>query len=413
VSATDHSPPVAARSGGRGTGSSYAFCARGDARDPAAFSGAPSSVLTALGALGDAPAVVNTELPRRVQRLALNVLALRFTDPHRLLAGIGEPAQLRLAVRSSKPKVAASREMFALLSFVAAARLRAKREVTHAIQFGSEYRLPRGISYVTLDDATIAQLHRSYDYEWMRLVPEQTLSGMISRQRAIFQRAKACCFLNRWAAESAVADYGIRPERVHVVGTGSNREVSPMSRDWSHPRFLFVGMDFSRKNGDRLLQAFARIREEHPDARLDVVGGHPPIVQDGVTGHGVLRLGDSQEKASLDRLFGEATCLVLPSLLEPTGNVHAEALSAGIGSIGTKSGGVDTVIGDAGTTVWPEDVESLVGEMARFCDPQTARDYGDRAQRRAALFTWTAVAERVLRALGPPGVDDAALAEFL
>jgi len=391
----------------------FAFCARGDVRNPAAYSGAPSSVLRSLAALGATPEVIDTELPAPFQRIATNLLALAFTSPAEAIAALGAPRQMRLAVRSRKPTVTASREMFLLLSAVAAARLRRRPEIVQAVQFGSEYRLPDHVSYVTLDDATILQLRRCYDYEWMRTVSGRLLDGMIARQRAVFRRARACCFLNHWAARSAVEDYGVPAERVHVVGAGANREIVAAERDWSQPRFLFVAMDFERKNGGRLLTAFSRVRADHPQARLDVVGRHPPVNGEGIVGHGLLRLDDEDEKRRLSRLFAESTCLVLPSLLEPTGNVHAEALAAGIGSIGTRRGGVSTLIGDAGVTIWPEDVDSLAAAMSRFCDPAVAREYGERARRRAPLFTWRAVAERLLRALRPPGVDADALAAFL
>jgi hypothetical protein len=48
--------------------------------------------------------------------------------------------------------------------------------------------------------------------------------------------------------------------------------------------------------------------------------------------------------------------------------------------------------------------------MLELCDPATANALGDRARTRADLYTWRAVAERILRALAPPGVDLAELA---
>jgi glycosyltransferase involved in cell wall biosynthesis len=43
-------------------------------------------------------------------------------------------------------------------------------------------------------------------------------------------------------------------------------------RDWSTPRFLFVGNDFERKNGVAVVSAFKRLRDQVSEARLDVVG---------------------------------------------------------------------------------------------------------------------------------------------
>jgi glycogen synthase len=384
----------------------------GDARDPSAYSGAPASLLAALENLGVEVEPVSADLGARSQRLLTNVLTLGFMGSGTVTALLsGENP--RLAFRANKPKLLPSREMTAIRSAVVARRLHAIQPVARVIQFGSEYRLPRDTDYVTLDDATIVQLQRSYPYHWMQVVSPQALRRMIARQRQIFRGARACCVLNAWAARSAIEDYGVPAERVHVVGTGPNRQLSSVPRSWDVPRFLFVGKDFKRKNGQLVVEAFSTVRARHADAELHVVGEHPSLDAAGIVGHGPLRLDDENESAKLNELFGHATCLVMPSLLEPTGNVHAEALAAGIGSIGTTRGGVATVIGDSGILVDPDDRDGLARAMLRFCDPDAMADFGRRAERRAPLFTWRAVAERVIRALALPGIQADGLAAFL
>jgi glycosyltransferase involved in cell wall biosynthesis len=389
-----------------------ALTVTGNPLDPAGYSGAPASLARAFTELALEVTPVSTELPQPWARTVTNMLALGYTSPRSYVRARAAKRPLRLAVRDNKPKLLASREMNLIRSHTVRRRLAGLRP-QRVIQFGSEYMLPAGTDYVTLDDATIVQLASSYPYEWMQSVPPMMLGKMIARQRLIFRRARACCVLNSWAAESAIRDYGVDPRRVHVVGAGTNRRIVAAPRSWERPVFLFVGKDFERKNGHGVLRAFAEVRTKHPSAELHVVGGHPRIDQSGVRGYGPLRLGRPDESALLNRLFAHATCLVMPSWLEPTGYVHAEALAAGIGSIGTRAGGVDTLIGDAGVTVRPGDDEELVREMSRFCDPAVMAQYGALASRRAPLLTWRRVAERVVRAIDLPGTDLRDLATFL
>src|SRR5207248_10738046 len=124
------------------------------------------------------------------------------------------------------------------------------------------------------------------------------------------------------------------------------RELHAVKRDFSAPRFLFVGKDFERKNGPLVVDAFGEVRARWPDATLDVVGRHPRLDHEGVSGHGFLSLDRADHAERLRGLFERATCFVMPSLAEPAGYVFAEALSAGIGSIGTRNGGSATIIGD-------------------------------------------------------------------
>ena len=84
-----------------------------------------------------------------------------------------------------------------------------------------------------------------------------------------------------------------------MVGIGRNHTVVEPSRDWMKPRFLFVGGDWQRKNGDAVLRAFDRLRSRIPGARLDLVGNHPEVSMEGVYGHGWLSLADAEERAEL------------------------------------------------------------------------------------------------------------------
>jgi glycosyltransferase involved in cell wall biosynthesis len=91
-------------------------------------------------------------------------------------------------------------------------------------------------------------------------------------------------------------------------------------------------------------------------------------------------------------------------LHEPSALSYVEAAAAGIGSVATASGGSSTLVGDAGVVVEPTDTDALRAAMAAFCEPDYARRAGAAARDRAARFTWTAVAGRLVAALtGRPG----------
>jgi glycogen synthase len=250
-------------------------------------------------------------------------------------------------------------------------------------------------------------------YPLWRLLPEGAVRRRIARQAAAYERAHACCAATPWVARAMISDYGVPEEKVHVVGVGRNHDLRPAERDWSTPRFLFVGLDWERKNGPAVVRAFERLRTGSPRARLDVVGGHPPVRSAGVTAHGRLRLNRPEERERLRALFSQATCFVMPSRVEPIGIVYAEAAAAGVPSIGTERGGAAFVIGDGGVTVDPDDEEALLEAMTRLTDPETAARLGALAHARSRLFTWEAVAERLLLALAPPGVRPERLAPFL
>jgi glycosyltransferase involved in cell wall biosynthesis len=166
--------------------------------------------------------------------------------------------------------------------------------------------------------------------------------------------------------------------------------------------FLFVGWDWERKNGDAVLRAFVRLRQDVPDAVLHVVSHHPPIREEGVVGHGALSAFDVDQAEQLVGLFRTATCLVVPSAVEPFGIVYVEAAHAGLPSIGTSVGGTADSIGDGGVVIDPGDDGALFDAMKRLADPDTAREVGAHAARRARDLTWEATTDRILEAAGLP-----------
>lgn len=341
---------------------------------PGTWSGSPLGLARALARRGVSVAGVDAAPPAalRVTQLAASLMRTRS----RLDAGYDDLA-------------------FALRSWTARQRL---GRADGVVLLGAECALPSGTRYVVWSDMTLPQARRHHPV-FARL-SERTAAAWTARQRRVLQAAHAVAAGSEWTADSLRDDLGVDPGRIYVVGFGRNHEPVPSpARDWAAPRFLFIGREWERKDGPAVVRAFRRVRASSPQARLDVVGEHPPLDEPGVVGHGPLQLGVPEEAAVVRDLLGRATCVVLPSACEPFGIVHAEALAAGAPSIGTTVGGPRSIIGDAGLVVDPGDDEALTAAMLRLADPDEARRRGAAALGRAPAFTWDAVAGRMLDAL--------------
>jgi glycosyltransferase involved in cell wall biosynthesis len=385
------------------------MAARGNPEDPTANSGWPASVLGALREVVDRVVAVSDTPDHGRARAALAAGALLGLRPTDLRQPSRARARLWTVGQASLPyAVARVRSVSAQLADTGA--------LDGFVQGGGDYRAPAGLPMVTYQDSTVVQAVNAYPWAHLRGLSRREINGLVRRQRAAYQSAVGCCTFSHWVAESITSDYGIPASKVHVVGLGSNNsfaEVDDGERQWSKPRFLFVGFDWARKNGELVLDAFAKVRESVPAATLDLVGGHPRIALDGVTGHGPLAMNDPAGRTRLTALYREATVFVMPSLHEPAGTVHVEAAAAGIASIGTSNGGAATCIGDAGYVVDPASPSELFEAMLKLCDPSMAERLGALGREHAKQFTWRKVAERLVRALNIPGVDLAGYAGFL
>jgi len=370
-------------------------------------SGATTSLLKAMSEVVAETIPLSGELPDRVARLAhLSSVATRMRP-----RDLRDP---RAAAKRVHGAAALGRPTIAARNLLMRRHLASAGPLDGIVQRSSDMQLPSSSRVVTLEDSTLLQALRAFPWQHLQELSERDVQRYVDRQRMVYESAVACCGATDWVTDSIINDYGIPPERVFTVGFGPNHEpAEPAPRDWSRPRYLFVGKRWIHKNGPAVLTAFAQVRERHPDARLDVVGDHPRLDQPGVVGHGMLSLLDPDQQERLAALYRSATAFVMPSLHEAAGIVYIEAGGAGIPSIGTTNGGTATMIGPGGIVVDPLQPDQIFEAMLKLADPDTARRMGELAHIHSAPFTWRNVAERLIRAMAIPGLDTSGLADFL
>ncbi len=366
---------------------------QGDARDASAWSGTPAGIVRGLEELGVEVHTVRAAPPARWDNRVRQALGFPRWDPRRARRD-GWRTELARTTSASLNALPYN----GLCSWFAQRGLELARPVDAVIQIGTSYRVEHP-NLVTFEDLTIRQALGNPFFHWQHL-DQRTTEGRLARQMDAYRRARAVCCATPWTAASVVGDYYIPSQKVHAVGVGTTHEISRPDRDWSRPRFLFVGKDWEDKNGPVLLRAFADLLSTVPTATLDLVGHHPPVEQPGVTGHGFLSLRDPRAQEKLTELYAAATCLVVPTTFEPAGIVFLEAAAAGLPSIGTSRGGAADLIGAGGVTVDPTDPVALGAAMRHMCDPAAAAAAGRAAAERVRLFTWPKVAERILAAAG-------------
>jgi hypothetical protein len=359
---------------------------QGDPDDAGAWSGVPAGLAAGLSDAGCEAVRVDARFPGA--------------------GGIARRLKMSWASQSAS-------RVFAAASSVAASRaLSASGELGGAVTIGSGYALSTEIPVVSFDDMTVAQAVDRDDPVYSAL-SERAVGHWRERQRRNYERNRACCVASHWAAKSVREDYGVPASKVCVVGVGYRAERGLIERDWSTPRFLWVGFDWERKHGSLVMEAFAALRRRCADATLDLVGGHPRVDAPGVTPHGPLPLDSDEGQRRYRALIRRSTCFVMPSAYEPLGIAYLDAEASGLPCIGTTVGGAEDVVVDAGVVVEPGNLDELVAAMTKLADPDTARGLGERAYERSALYTWRAVGERVLRALRPAGVEIERLSGFL
>lgn len=239
----------------------------------------------------------------------------------------------------------------------------------------------------------------------LKIAPDSRFARWsLDYERRLYDSVDLIFCMSEQLRESFLSDFGQAPDKVVTVGAGANVASADVpERDWSPPRFLFVGKQWERKGGPVVLSAFARLRAEVPEAELAIAG--PASLSVGVPGVEVLGrvTGGGDGPGSMAELYRRATVFVMPSLYEPLGVAVIEAMAAGLPCIASTGGALPELIeeGVTGHLVPPGDEDALLARMLELArSPDRCRALGEAgAARYRERFTWDAVAERMLAAI--------------
>jgi glycosyltransferase involved in cell wall biosynthesis len=212
---------------------------------------------------------------------------------------------------------------------------------------------------------------------------------------------------SEYLRQSFISDYHVPADRVFNVGGGINFSDFPAAnptKDYAAPRILFIGIDFARKGGPLLLEAFRVVREALPAAELHIVGpSHLDQIPSGVIFHGRLSKSDFDQKAKLESLFRDCTLFVLPSLYEPFGIAPLEAMLYQLPCLVTDAWALRETVtpGVNGDLVSKGSVDDLSMKMLQLLsNPESLATMGQNGRDGVLCnYTWSAVAARMSAAI--------------
>jgi len=205
------------------------------------------------------------------------------------------------------------------------------------------------------------------------------------RVRETFQSAAGLFAWSNWAAASAIEDYGVAAEQVHVLPPGVDTDLwrpledpEPEERTRSDiTRLLFVGYAFERKGGDLLLR-WAR-ETQLKNWELHLVTMEPQRVPPGVIVHN----GMSVNSDALVKLTQRCDIFVLPTRADCFSLASLEAMSVGLPVLTTRVGGIPDIVTDGvtGYLMEPGDYDDMKERLEVLIgSPGLRQTYGKAAR---------------------------------
>jgi glycosyltransferase involved in cell wall biosynthesis len=219
----------------------------------------------------------------------------------------------------------------------------------------------------------------------------------IALERSIYESATVVFTRSTDVAADLVRYYNISPDKIECVYAGSNVDVKnagePNNSGYSNKRIIFVGVDWLRKGGAELQEAFRTVLKSHPDAHLTIAGSNTPVDLPNCTVLGPVNASD------LSRYYTEASVFCLPTKREPFGIAFVEAMMHRLPIVATAVGAVPDMVehGVNGFLVEPGKAEPLAQALCTLLDsPQLCQQFGRRSYDKAVeRYTWEGTGQRI------------------
>lgn len=221
-------------------------------------------------------------------------------------------------------------------------------------------------------DATFAGLLNFYP-GMDNLCPESLRNGHQMEQMAL-TNATLAIYSSDWAAQTAIRNYDVSPDKVKVVPFGANVEcnrtaaeiqLNALNKPTDVCKLLFVGVDWKRKGGEFAVKVHQHLHKIGINSELHIVGCEPEMnLPANVIKHGFLSKRSIEDEIALKKLFLSSHFFILPSRAECCAIALAEASSFGLPSLTTDVGGITTAI----TNKKNGQVFSLDSSPEFYCD---------------------------------------------
>lgn len=244
--------------------------------------------------------------------------------------------------------------------------------------------------------------------------------GSVSRARAAYFDLMLPLSLRRTSAVITVSQFmkgeivqgGVPLDKVAVIYEGidatrfSSNGKEGTGPDLPQPYILFLSDLHPYKNGDKLIRAFAKLKADWAIPHSLVMVGRSfggcadelgRLAEELDVQDSVLFTGPVAYE-SLARVYGNADVFVHPSSFESFGLPVLEAMSCGTPVIGSDRTSLPEIVGDAGLTVDPEDVDAMADSIRRvITEPTLAEELRQKGLERARTFTWEAAARETVK----------------
>ncbi|MDD2284489.1 MAG: glycosyltransferase family 4 protein [Paludibacter sp.] len=203
--------------------------------------------------------------------------------------------------------------------------------------------------YLDVDIPTIhisdVNYHLFKDYTNKNRTKEQEKRTEI-KEKKVLKKYTIIIYSSEWTKQNTIDYYKINPKKIQVVEFGAN---IPHPEKWQHEidtsvcNLVFIGRNWVKKGGEKVLGAYRKLKSEGFSCTLTIIGSVPPERPEDDKSLTIIPFLDKSKPEHLNKLCSilkDAHFLVLPTEFDAFGIVFCEASAYGVPSIAADVGGV-------------------------------------------------------------------------
>lgn len=243
---------------------------------------------------------------------------------------------------------------------------------------------------------TVHDTDLSLTYPWLSRYFLNRLWCEVS-MRVLFARAARLICVSNFIRDEVVWRFSglVDEDNVSVIYNGYSDTLFHSGKSRRSEKYFLAMGDFSaRKNGERVLQAFAHVSNFTSTYRLKVVVSNRQFLARFMKLVNRLKIGGKVDflvavgDRELGRLYQHAQAFLYPSLYEGFGMPILEAMASGCPVVTSNYGAMKEVAGGAAYLVDPRSVDDLVSAMEKMINEDLRGDLVRKGLVRAKQFSF-------------------------
>jgi len=222
------------------------------------------------------------------------------------------------------------------------------------------------------------------------------------KQKEYYANCSGIFVMGKWLKKYMIEEMGINKDKIYYVGAGYDidlKKYNPSKRQSN--KLLFVGVDFERKAGPLVIEAFKILKKKYQNnAELYIVGPKKLKLKEDCEG---IHFVGNVPGDKITEYYNRCDVLCMPSYLEPFGKVFVEALAYGMPVIARNTFAAPDFIsnGENGFLITKDDKENLAEKMYEALHSENIKDYVKKDMSRIReYYSWEAVAGRINEVIG-------------